>query len=419
MKNLLAALLRPTPASEPDAAEVAALLGREDVEVSGEHYYGDALGRAMTSRGAALGGVRNVVTELIRELRNDHDRNAVVVRLDGAKVGYVPADTARRLGPAMDKAGYAKRPLAVPARLWARRDAGEWSARVTLSPTGAREEEWNYVEQLDVDPRRPATVGERLTDAARYRQYQAAEQAGLVHGQQIKDHQPTVVEHRLAQRWAEGIGLALECRAAAERVAAIYGMRPDAWPTEELARLHRGKGDAAGEVQALEHYMASCGHDQPTSALTKRLEVARRRREAPAAPPKQPARKPAAPTTAPTPSPHITDAVLQDLARPTPDRTQGRVRGRHYTEWVEQVQQFKRDGQNENALALLLECVAATLHDEDLSGAAPWYTEQAAIVLRKLGDLDGEIKILEHHLSHDPHPRPKLRERLAKARARS
>jgi hypothetical protein len=418
MKNLLAGLLRPTPACEPDAAAVSALLGREDVEVSGEHYYGDALGRAMTSRGAALGGVRNVVTELIREPRNDHDRNAVVVCLDGEKVGYVPAGTARRLGPAMDKAGYAKRPLAVPARLWARRDTAEWSARVTLSPTGEREEEWNYVEQLDADPHRPATVGERLTDAARYRQYQAAEHAGLVHGKPIKEHKPTVVEHRLAQRWDEGIALALECRAAAERVAAIYSTSPEAWPTEELARLHRGKGDAAAEIEVLEHYVASCGTIRPVAALTKRLEAARRRNVS-TAPPKQPARKPSAPTVAPAPSPHITDAVLQDLARPTHDRRQGRVQGRHHTEWVEQVQQLKRDRQYEDALALLLECIAATLHDEDLSGAAPGYTEQAGIVLRKLGDLDGEIKILEHHLSHDPHPRPELRERLAKARARA
>ena len=50
----------------------------------------------------------------------------------------------------------------------------------------------------------------------------------------------------------------------------------------------------------------------------------------------------------------------------------------------------------------------------------PWYTEQAAIVLRKLQDSAGEITALERYVAACPLDResPDMEQRLIKARAR-
>jgi hypothetical protein len=50
--------------------------------------------------------------------------------------------------------------------------------------------------------------------------------------------------------------------------------------------------------------------------------------------------------------------------------------------------------------------------------AAPWYTEQAAIILRKRGQHAGEIAILKRYLAGCPDgpAQAKMAERLIKAR---
>lgn len=73
----------------------------------------------------------------------------------------------------------------------------------------------------------------------------------------------------------------------------------------------------------------------------------------------------------------------------------GLVRGKHYTEWVEEIRALKRSGKFDEALALLRDCIAAAERDRQGREPAPWYTEQAAIVCRKLGDLDHEVAVLE------------------------
>jgi hypothetical protein len=104
----------------------------------------------------------------------------------------------------------------------------------------------------------------------------------------------------------------------------------------------------------------------------------------------------------------------------------GVVRGRHYTEYVDEVRSLRREGQEKEAQRLLLELVEATEAESRAQGqgwpVAPWYYEQLAISYRKCADLEGEIGILERYAQHARHlavPSNPLVKRLMKARARA
>jgi hypothetical protein len=101
--------------------------------------------------------------------------------------------------------------------------------------------------------------------------------------------------------------------------------------------------------------------------------------------------------------------------------TAGRVRGRHYTDYVEDVKALRRSDKNEAAERLLIELVEATEEESRVrgTGVAPWYYEQLAIIYRKRKDRIAEVAILERYASqtHAPGAGPaKLSERLTKAR---
>lgn len=102
--------------------------------------------------------------------------------------------------------------------------------------------------------------------------------------------------------------------------------------------------------------------------------------------------------------------------------TAGRVRGRHYTDYVEDVKALRRSDKDEDAEHLLLELVDATEEESRIrgTGVAPWYYEQLAILYRKRKDHTAEVAVLERYASqpHAPGVGPaKLAERLMKARA--
>lgn len=98
------------------------------------------------------------------------------------------------------------------------------------------------------------------------------------------------------------------------------------------------------------------------------------------------------------------------------------VRGRDLTEWVEPIKQMKREGRFGDALELLLDCIPAAEQDATDNGAtpAPWYTVQAAIILRKLGDIPQEIALLERYQHACPKDQRsvEIAERIVKARAK-
>ncbi|SDL53506.1 hypothetical protein [Arthrobacter sp. ok362] len=97
----------------------------------------------------------------------------------------------------------------------------------------------------------------------------------------------------------------------------------------------------------------------------------------------------------------------------------GMVDGVHYLELVEPIKQLKREGQFDEALVL---CYKAEAAEGDAGGRepAPWYTEQAAIVHRKLSQKDEEIAVLKGWLAKCPKAHrsgSRIAERLAKLEA--
>lgn len=85
----------------------------------------------------------------------------------------------------------------------------------------------------------------------------------------------------------------------------------------------------------------------------------------------------------------------------------GMVKGVHYLELVEPIKQLKREGRLEEALVLSYAGIEGAEGERDGRAPAPWYSEQAAIILRKLGRRDEELAVLERWLAVCP---PQFRE---------
>ncbi|QIS21520.1 exonuclease domain-containing protein [Nocardia terpenica] len=93
-----------------------------------------------------------------------------------------------------------------------------------------------------------------------------------------------------------------------------------------------------------------------------------------------------------------------ELARQRRRQADLLVRERDIMDWRLPIEQLKRFGENAEALEILLECVAVAEHRESRMGGNPdpWFTEQAAIVYRKLKDGPGERRVLERWFAVDP-----------------
>jgi len=112
-----------------------------------------------------------------------------------------------------------------------------------------------------------------------------------------------------------------------------------------------------------------------------------------------------------------------DQMRGFSESTIQKVDGRAAYDYVEQIKQLKRDGQLQEAI-ILLERIIDAGEEHSLAtgfGVAPWYYWEAAVVYRKLKQLDRELAVLERFArqKHAPGMRvEKLLERLEKVRAR-
>lgn len=74
---------------------------RKRVEVRGESNYQDALKRV--AKRYQDHSSANITATLLREPTNKHDRNAVMVRLDGRTVGYLAREDAIRYQPLLQE----------------------------------------------------------------------------------------------------------------------------------------------------------------------------------------------------------------------------------------------------------------------------------------------------------------------------
>jgi len=211
---------------------------------------------------------------LVPEPTNRYDRNAVKVVIRGEHVGYVPADFSARVAGAC-RALSRGSVAVVPARVWARVDGNTWRARVTLAFTGASEDEQDYaaqrVEMELLEAQRAAASAQKIADReARDAAKLARREAGTVRGEYWTTWKPSIAELKRQQRLDEARVFLVECRDAARRESAVTNEVADPWPTEQLAAVIRRLGDPAGELAALEEYVANCGvHDVPDSIVAK------------------------------------------------------------------------------------------------------------------------------------------------------
>jgi hypothetical protein len=119
----------------------------------------------------------------------------------------------------------------------------------------------------------------------------------------------------------------------------------------------------------------------------------------------------------------VQDIVAELNAEQARIKDAGSLNGEHYTDYVEQVKQLKREKRYSEAIKLLLKLVNAIEAESKAAGqqwgVAPWYYEQLAIIFRKEGRLSEEIAILERYEAQPKAPGvgpTKLSERLLKAK---
>ncbi|MEV0271154.1 hypothetical protein AB0H43_20440 [Hamadaea sp. NPDC050747] len=82
----------------------------------------------------------------------------------------------------------------------------------------------------------------------------------------------------------------------------------------------------------------------------------------------------------------------------------GFVRGRHFTEWSNHLDRLRSEGRDSEALPLLFEIIEATERAAAITetGPPPGWTKRAAIILRRLGDRDGEMEVLRRYAAACP-----------------
>ena len=119
--------------------------------------------------------------------------------------------------------------------------------------------------------------------------------------------------------------------------------------------------------------------------------------------------------------PTIEDPIAEFNFRESRIREAGSVDGEHYTSYVEQIGQLKREKRHQEAIELLLKIVDAAEAESKVSGqgVAPAYYEDLAIIYRKEKRYADEVAILERYdaQTKGPGAKPKvLAERLVKAK---
>ena len=118
----------------------------------------------------------------------------------------------------------------------------------------------------------------------------------------------------------------------------------------------------------------------------------------------------------------ISDDPIGDFYRREKQiREAGSVDGEHFTSYVEQIKQLKREKRYQEAIELLLRIIDATESQSKVDGlgVVPWYYEQLAIIYRKEKRFSDEVAILERYEAQPKGPGAKrkvLADRLLKAR---
>lgn len=251
----------------------------EDLEVSGEAYYRDGIGKIFRSLGRAEGGVTMQTAHLIPEPGNKYDRSAVRVVVMGEQVGHVPQEASAAISRVC--AGIGRGNVAtVLARIWARNDAGTWRSRVTLMFSGERETEKDYAaERLEAEAHYAEREAEKARKAAeraaREAEKEARRTAGAVDGQYWPLLKPSIAELKRQKRFEEARNLLEQCIDAAERESVVVGAAPDPWPSEQMSVVLRRLKEYSHELAYLERYVAACDDRAVPESVMARLSRSR------------------------------------------------------------------------------------------------------------------------------------------------
>ncbi len=98
----------------------------------------------------------------------------------------------------------------------------------------------------------------------------------------------------------------------------------------------------------------------------------------------------------------MVDEALEQGGSRAAEFAAGTVEGVHYLELIEPIKLLKREGRLEEALELCYVAIAGAEGGRGGMEPAPAYTEQAAIIHRKLGQHDQEVAVLERWLAVCP-----------------
>ncbi|HNQ69004.1 MAG TPA: hypothetical protein PKN32_11540 [Bacteroidales bacterium] len=90
-----------------------------------------------------------------------------------------------------------------------------------------------------------------------------------------------------------------------------------------------------------------------------------------------------------------------DVITVTYSKEAGMVDGKHYTEYISEIKELKRQNKLDDAEKILLKIIKVLEEEAKIEGEdwfiAPAYFEELAIIYRKQDKISDEIKILEHY----------------------
>lgn len=99
--GLLSRLIGREPEADEPLFEVSSRVTYEErIAIVGESHYQDAI-RAACGAGPGEDVGFDCIAELVPEPTNKHDPNAIMVQIDGRRVGYLSRSDARAYGPAI------------------------------------------------------------------------------------------------------------------------------------------------------------------------------------------------------------------------------------------------------------------------------------------------------------------------------
>ena len=247
----------------------------EPVKMTGTTTFAAAgAGALFHSRRLYTGGLHHLPGQMLLEPDNPADPSAIAVHVEGDKVGYLPGYVADRLALAQGEV------LACQVQLWATPDRGKlrvigWVAHGTGAVA------WPHTEQnpppvavADQRADRVAATTTMVDEALGGEDPERAAQfrRGMVGRYHYLETVEPIQQLKREGRLQEALDLCYGAIDAAERDR--NGREPAPWYTEQVAIIHRKRGERDLEVAVLQRWLNMCpperrGGSKISQRLTK------------------------------------------------------------------------------------------------------------------------------------------------------